>query len=50
VILIADFTLVAQCVVSGLVMGSISSLVALGFSLIYNVSGILNIAQGEIGE
>ena len=28
-------------------MGSVYSLVALGFSLIYNVSGILNIAQGE---
>lgn len=43
-----NVTLVAQCVVSGVVMGSIYSLVALGFSLIYNVSGILNIAQGEI--
>ena len=43
-----EFTLTAQCIVSGLVMGSIYSLVALGFSLIYNVSGILNIAQGEV--
>jgi branched-chain amino acid transport system permease protein len=43
-----DFTLTAQCIVSGLVMGSIYALVALGFSLIYNVSGILNIAQGEV--
>jgi len=40
-------SLTAQCLVSGLIMGSIYSLVALGFSLVYNVSGILNIAQGE---
>src|SRR3972149_810390 len=42
-----NLALVAQCIVSGLIMGSIYSLVALGFSLVYNVSGILNIAQGE---
>ncbi|MBI4332637.1 MAG: branched-chain amino acid ABC transporter permease [Chloroflexi bacterium] len=39
--------LVGQSIASGLVLGSIYALIALGFSLIYNVSGILNIAQGE---
>lgn len=42
-----SLTLIGQSIASGLVMGSIYALVALGFSLIYNVSGILNIAQGE---
>ncbi len=39
--------LVAQSIASGVVIGSIYALVALGFSLVFNVSGILNIAQGE---
>ena len=37
----------AQFVVSGLVLGSVYALVALGFTLIYNVSGVVNFAQGE---
>lgn len=36
-----------QYIASGLTAGSIYALVALGFSLIYRVSGILNLAQGE---
>jgi branched-chain amino acid transport system permease protein len=42
-----NLTLIGQSIASGVVMGSIYALVALGFSMIYNVSGILNIAQGE---
>jgi branched-chain amino acid transport system permease protein len=42
-----NVTLIGQSIASGFVMGSIYALIALGFSLIYNVSGILNIAQGE---
>jgi len=32
---------------SGLTIGSIYSLVGLGFALVYNVSKVLNFAQGE---
>lgn len=37
-----------QLVVSGLANGSVYMLVALGFSLIYKASGVLNFAQGEL--
>ena len=36
-----------QLALNGLVVGSIYSLVALGFVIIYKASGILNFAQGE---
>lgn len=39
--------LLPQLVLTGLTIGSIYALVALGFVLIYNVTGILNFAQGE---
>lgn len=37
----------AQFVFSGLTTGSIYALVALGFVLIYNASGVINFAQGD---
>lgn len=40
----ADFF---QYIVSGLTVGSIYAMVALGFTLIYSASGIVNFAQGE---
>ena len=42
-----DLTFLLQLVVTGLVVGSIYSLVALGFVLIYKASHVLNFAQGE---
>ena len=36
-----------QFVFSGLTVGAIYALVALGFTLIYNASDIINFAQGE---
>jgi branched-chain amino acid transport system permease protein len=36
-----------QFLVSGLVLGSVYALVALGLTLIYNVSDVVNFAQGE---
>ena len=36
-----------QNIVSGISMGSIYALVALGFNIIYNSTGIINLAQGE---
>lgn len=37
----------AQLLISGLAIGSIYALVALGFVLIYNAVGVVNFAQGE---
>jgi branched-chain amino acid transport system permease protein len=38
---------IAQYLVSGISIGSIYALVALGFTIIYNATGIINFAQGE---
>lgn len=40
-------TMALQILFSGLTVGSIYALVAIGFSLIYNSSGVINFAQGE---
>jgi branched-chain amino acid transport system permease protein len=37
----------AQYLVSGITLGAIYALVALGFTIIFNVTGIVNFAQGE---
>ena len=36
-----------QYLFTGLTLGSIYALVALGFTMIYNATGIINLAQGE---
>ena len=36
-----------QFLFSGLTVGAVYALVALGFTLIYNASGVVNFAQGE---
>ena len=36
-----------QCMFSGITVGSMYSLAALGYALIFNASGIINFAQGE---
>ncbi|MDQ0218674.1 branched-chain amino acid ABC transporter permease [Peribacillus cavernae] len=38
---------VIQLLFSGLTIGSIYALIAIGFVIIYNVTGVLNLAQGE---
>jgi branched-chain amino acid transport system permease protein len=40
-------TELVQFLISGIVVGSIYALIALGFVTIYNVTGIINFAQGE---
>lgn len=40
-------TLIAQLVLAGLVVGAVYALVAIGFVIVYNVTGIINFAQGE---
>lgn len=42
-----DFSNLAQFLISGLTMGSIYALVALGFTIIYNASDVVNFLQGE---
>lgn len=42
-----DLSLVPQYIIAGVTSGSIYSLIALGFSLIYNASRIVNFSQGE---
>ena len=42
-----DLNTTLQLMVSGLAMGSIYALVALGFILIYNAVGVVNFAQGD---
>ena len=38
-----------ELVVSGLAIGAIYGLVAMGFAVIYKSTGIVNFAQGEMG-
>src|SRR5512145_1752117 len=38
---------ILQLLVSGLAVGSIYAMVAIGFNLIYSATGIINLAQGE---
>ena len=40
--------MIAQVLVSGLVIGCIYALIALGYSLIYRASGLMNFCQGDI--
>jgi branched-chain amino acid transport system permease protein len=39
--------LIVQYLVTGLTIGSIYAMVGLGFTIIYNATGIINLAQGE---
>lgn len=47
IIKIMDFNLLVSLVVTGVVIGTIYSLIAMGLSLIWGVSRIINIAHGE---
>ena len=42
-----DTAFLTQLVVSGIAFGSIYAMVAIGFNIIYNATGIINLAQGE---
>ena len=39
---------IIQFLVTGLTLGSIYAMVGLGFNIIYNATGIINLAQGEV--
>jgi branched-chain amino acid transport system permease protein len=42
-----SFDLILQYILSGITSGSIYAIVAIGFNIIYNTTGIINFAQGE---
>ena len=42
-----NFELVLQYAFSGITVGSIYAIIAIGFNIIYNATGIINFAQGE---
>ncbi|MED0678019.1 branched-chain amino acid ABC transporter permease [Aneurinibacillus thermoaerophilus] len=42
-----DMSQIVQLLFSGLTIGSIYALIAIGFVIIYNITGVLNFAQGE---
>ena len=42
-----DPTILAQLVINGILLGGVYALAAFGLSLIFGVSGVLNLAHGE---
>ncbi len=42
-----DFALIVQYALSGITVGSVYAIVAIGFNIIYCTTGIINFAQGE---
>lgn len=42
-----SFAQIVQYILSGITVGSIYAIVAIGFNIIYNTTGIINFAQGE---
>ena len=46
--MITFFTDISQEVISGVALGCIYALIALGFTLIYKATEVVNFAQGEI--
>jgi branched-chain amino acid transport system permease protein len=45
-----EFTSLAQYIASGLVVGAIYGLIGVGFTTVYNVTGIVNFSQGDFAS
>lgn len=43
-----NFDILLQQVLNGLVLGSIYALVALGYTMVYGIIGLINFAHGEV--
>ena len=43
-----DFEILLQQILNGLVLGSVYALVALGYTMVYGVLGLINFAHGEV--
>ena len=46
----AEITALAQYIASGLVVGAIYGLIGVGFTTVYNVTGIVNFSQGDFAS
>ena len=42
-----EYTVLLQYIITGLTIGSVYAMVAVGFNIIYNVTDVINFAQGE---
>ena len=40
--------ILAQQLINGLILGSIYALIALGYTMVYGILGLINFAHGEI--
>ena len=43
-----DFTVILQQLLNGLSIGSVYAIFALGYTLVYSILGIINLAHGAI--
>ena len=43
-----DWTVLGQQLINGLVLGSIYGLIAIGYTMVYGIIGMINFAHGEI--
>ena len=43
----SDYSIILQYVITGVTIGSVYAMVAIGFNIIYNVTDVINFAQGE---
>ena len=43
-----DFYIIAQQIVNGLTLGSIYGLIAVGYTMVYGIIGMINFAHGDI--
>ena len=39
-----------QQIINGLTLGSVYALVALGYTMVYGIIGLINFAHGEVGD
>jgi branched-chain amino acid transport system permease protein len=44
----SDFAYLAQQLINGLVLGSIYGLIAIGYTMVYGIVGMINFAHGDI--
>ena len=43
-----DFYILAQQLVNGLTLGSIYGLIAIGYTMVYGIIGMINFAHGDV--
>ena len=48
ILILMNFDIFFQQIINGLVIGSVYALVALGYTMVYGILGIINFAHGEV--